>query len=193
MNFLIILLIINYLTFVECFIMTFNQKSKNIVKNKKCLKIRKYSNENEKYLYANYLVSLRKIKRAQKSINYNNIFNINNFSDVVTDTNNNINNLNLAKHNELFLNINNTIINNNDKIAKNLILANIKIDVSNVKYIQISTKNDTMVIELDKNEKNDNNDNIETIDNKGFINYDLGKIDALISAISILMNLLNIH
>lgn len=193
MNFLIILLIINYLTFVECFIMTFNQKSKNIVKNKKCLKIRKYSNENEKYLYANYLVSLRKIKRAQKSINYNNIFNINNFSDVVTDTNNNINNLNLAKHNELFLNINNTIINNNDKIAKNLILANIKIDVSNVKYIQISTKNDTMVIELDKNEKNDNNDNIETTDNKGFINYDLGKIDALISAISILMNLLNIH
>ena len=193
MNFLIILLIINYLTFVECFIMTFNQKSKNIVKNKKCLKIRKFSNENEKYLYANYLVSLRKIKRAQKSINYNNIFNINNFSDIVTDTNNNINNLNLSKHNELFLNINNTIINNNDKIAKNLILANIKIDVSNVKYIQISTKNDTMVIELDKNENNDNNDNIETIDNKGFINYDLGKIDALISAISILMNLLNIH
>ena len=91
------------------------------------------------------------------------------------------------------MNINNTIINNNDKIAKNLILANIKIDVSNVKYIQISTKNDTMVIELDKNEKNDNNDNIETTDNKGFINYDLGKIDALISAISILMNLLNIH
>jgi hypothetical protein len=191
MNFLIILLIINYLTFVECFIMTFNQKGKNIVKNKKCLKIRKFSNENEKYLYANYLVSLRKIKRAQKSINYNNIFSINNFSDVVTDTtNNNINNLNLAKHNELFLNINNTIINNNDKIAKNLILANIKIDVSNVKYIQISTKNDTMVIELDKNE---NNDNAETTDNKGFINYDLGKIDALISAISILMNLLNIH
>ena len=47
MNFLIILLIINYLTFVECFIMTFNQKGKNIVKNKKCLKIRKFSNENE--------------------------------------------------------------------------------------------------------------------------------------------------
>jgi len=186
MNFLIILLIINYLTFVECFIMTFNQKGKNIVKNKKCLRIRKFSNENEKYLYANYLVSLRKIKRAQKSINYNNIFNINNFSDSV----NNTNNLNVAKNNELFLNTNNTIINNNDKIAKNLILANIKIDISNVKYIQISTKNDTMVIELDKNEKNDNT---ETIDNKGFINYDLGKIDALISAISILMNLLNIH
>jgi len=187
MNFLIILLIINYLTLVECFIMTFNQKSKNIVKHKKCLKNPKFSNENEKYLYANYIVSLRKIKRAQKSINYNNIFSINNFSDVAVDTNNdnNINSLNLTTYNELFLNIN-----NNDKIAKNLILANIKIDVSNVKYIQISTKNDTMVIELDKNE---NNKTTETIENKGFINYDLGKIDALISAISILMNLLNIH
>jgi hypothetical protein len=30
-------------------------------------------------------------------------------------------------------------------------------------------------------------------DTNGFINYDLGKIDSLISAISILMNLLNIH
>lgn len=191
MNFLIILLIINYLTFVECFIMTFNQKSKNIVKNKKCFKNRKFSNENEKYLYTNYLVSLRKIKRAQKSINYNNIFSINNFSYVDTNNDNknnninNINSLNLTTYNELFLNIN-----NNDKIVKNLILANIKIDVSNIKYIQISTKNDTMIIELDKNE---NNKTTETTDNKGFINYDLGKIDALISAISILMNLLNIH
>ena len=193
MNFLIILLIINYLTFVECFIMTFNQKSKNIVKNKKCLKNRKFSNENEKYLYANYLVSLRKIKRAQKSINYNNIFSINNFSYVDTNNdnkNNNINSLNLTTYNELFLNINN---NDNDKIVKNLILANIKIDVSNVKYIQISTKNDTMIIELDKNENNKTTETTDNTDNKGFINYDLGKIDALISAISILMNLLNIH
>jgi hypothetical protein len=47
-----------------------------------------------------------------------------------------------------------------------------------------------MIIELDKNE---NNKTTETIENKGFVNYDLGKIDALISAISILMNLLNIH
>jgi len=79
---------------------------------------------------------------------------------------------------------NSTVLNNNEKIARNLILANIKIDVSNVKYIQISTKNDTIVVELDKN--NENNE-------KSFVNYDLGKIDALISAISILMNLLNIH
>jgi hypothetical protein len=65
-----------------------------------------------------------------------------------------------------------------------LVLANIKIDVSNVKYIQISTKNDTILIELDKNNQEPD---------KSFVNYDLGKIDALISAISILMNVLNIH
>ena len=183
MNFLIVLLIINYLTFIECFIMSFNHNSKN----KKCSKVSKFSNENEKYIYANYLVSLRKIKKAQKSINYNNIFSVNNISD--TDKNSIKSYDNNIKHNELFSIINNTVINNNDKIAKNLILANIKIDVSNVKKIQISTKNDTMIIELDKN-----NENIDTTDNyKGFINYDLGKIDALISAISILMNLLNIH
>ena len=65
-----------------------------------------------------------------------------------------------------------------------MVLANIKIDVSNVKYIQISTKNDTILIELDKNNQEPD---------KSFVNYDLGKIDALISAISILMNVLNIH
>jgi len=171
--------------------MTFNQKSKIIVKNKKFLNNCKFSNENEKYIYTNYLVSLRKIKRAQKSINYNNIFNINKANNVNNDTiNNKIYNLNNTKYNDLFLNINNTIINNNNNIAKNLILANIKIDVSNVKYIQISTNNDTILIELDKNE---NIDIIDNIDNKGFINYDVGKIDALISAISILMNVLNIN
>jgi len=36
-------------------------------------------------------------------------------------------------------------------IAKKLILSNIHIDVSNVKHIQISTKNDTLIIDLDKN------------------------------------------
>jgi len=89
---------------------------------------------------------------------------------------------------DIYFNImNNTIINNDQYIAKSISLANIKIDVSTVKYIQISTKNDTITIELDKN-----NDNSKNTDN-GFINYDLGKIDSLISAISILMNLLNIH
>jgi hypothetical protein len=152
-----------------------NSRKKNIVRNKKGLEYRKFSNDNEKYLYANYLVSLRKIKKAQRAFTY--LVNGSNDSNDSNDRND--------RNGEMFLNIeNNTILNNNQKIARNLLLANIRIDVSTVKYIQISTKNDTIVVELDKN--NENNE-------KSFINYDLGKIDSLISAISILMNLLNVH
>ena len=44
--------------------------------------------------------------------------------------------------------------------------------------------NEKITDKLDKNNK---------IIDSGFVNFDLGKIDSLISAISILMNLLNIH
>ena len=161
------LLILSF-TFIECYLFSMvNSPKNNIVKNKKGIEYRKYSNDNEKYLYANYLVSLRKFRNAQKSLNYNIFTNI---------VNNNISGSSDVD--------NKTVLNNNEKIAKTLVLANIKIDVSNVKYIQISTKNDTILIELDKNNQEPD---------KSLVNYDLGKIDVLISAISILMNVLNIH
>lgn len=173
-----------------------NSRKKNIVKNKKDIPYRKFANENEKYLYGNYLVTLRKFKRT---INYSKL--LNNITNSIVD---NINSpiANYSKTtsdatttSDVYLNIkNNTIINNDQFIAKNIILANIKIDVSTVKYIQITTKNDTITIELDKNNDNTKStDSAHTTDTNGFINYDLGKIDSLISAISILMNLLNIH
>jgi len=159
------LLILSF-TFIECYLFSMvNSPKNNIVKNKKGIEYRKYSNDNEKY--SNYLVSLRKFRNAQKSLNYNIFTNI---------VNNNISGSSDVD--------NKTVLNNNEKIAKTLVLANIKIDVSNVKYIQISTKNDTILIELDKNNQEPD---------KSFVNYDLGKIDVLISAISILMNVLNIH
>ena len=171
-----------------------NTRKKNIVKNKKDLPYRKFANENEKYLYGNYLVTLRKFKRT---INYSKLFN--NITNSIVDSldtpnvpsvpSDASNTSDASDKGDIYLNVkNNTVINNDQFIAKNIILANIKIDVSAVKYIQISTKNDTITIELDKN-----NQNVKNIDNSGFINYDLGKIDSLISAISILMNLLNIH
>ena len=178
----IVLLFIS-LDYTDCYILSvLNSRKKNtVVRNKKGIEYRKFSNENEKYLYANYLVSLRKIKKAQRA--FNNLVNDSSSSSISGIGNNEGNGNNESK--EMLLNIeNSTVLNNNEKIARNLILANIRIDVSNVKYIQISTKNDTIVVELDKN--NENNE-------KSFINYDLGKIDSLISAISILMNLLNIH
>ena len=173
-----------------------NSRKKNIVKNKKDIPYRKFANENEKYLYGNYLVTLRKFKRT---INYSKL--LNNITNSIVD---NINSpiANYSKTtsdatttSDVYLNIkNNTIINNDQFIAKNIILANIKIDVSTVKYIQITTRNDTITIELDKNNDNTKStDSAHTTDTNGFINYDLGKIDSLISAISILMNLLNIH
>ena len=167
-----------------------NTRKKNIVKKGNAYH-RKFANENEKYLYGNYLVTLRKFKRT---INYNKIFN-----NMTEQTKESVGAVGVAGAggdtryikgiaDDIYFNINNnTIINNDQYIAKSISLANIKIDVSTVKYIQISTKNDTITIELDKN--NDNAKNTEG----GFINYDLGKIDSLISAISILMNLLNIH
>ena len=165
-----------------------NTRKKNIVKKGNAYH-RKFANENEKYLYGNYLVTLRKFKRT---INYNKIFN-----NMTEQTKESVGAVGVAGAggdtryikgiaDDIYFNINNnTIINNDQYIAKSISLANIKIDVSTVKYIQISTKNDTITIELDKN-------NAKNTDS-GFINYDLGKIDSLISAISILMNLLNIH
>ena len=167
-----------------------NTRKKNIVKKGNAYH-RKFANENEKYLYGNYLVTLRKFKRT---INYNKIFN-----NMTEQTKESVGAVGVAGAggdtryikgiaDDIYFNINNnTIINNDQYIAKSISLANIKIDVSTVKYSQISTKNDTITIELDKN--NDNSKNTDS----GFINYDLGKIDSLISAISILMNLLNIH
>ena len=165
-----------------------NTRKKNIVKKGNAYH-RKFANDNEKYLYGNYLVTLRKFKRT---INYNKIFN-----NMTEQTKKDLGVSGVESRDtrdikgvadDIYFNIkNNTIINNDQYIAKSISLANIKIDVSTVKYIQISTKNDTITIELDKN--NDNFKNTEG----GFINYDLGKIDSLISAISILMNLMNIH
>ena len=168
---------------------TSSTRKKNIVKKGNTYH-RKFANENEKYLYGNYLVTLRKFKRT---INYNKIFN--NMTEQtkeaavagVAGTGGDSRDIK-GIADDIYFNIkNNTVINNDQYIAKSISLANIKIDVSTVKYIQISTKNDTITIELDKN--NDNSKNTDS----GFINYDLGKIDSLISAISILMNLLNIH
>jgi hypothetical protein len=168
-----------------------NSRKKNIVKNKKDVPYRKFANENEKYLYGNYLVTLRKFKRT---INYSKLLN-NITNSIVDNINSSIANYNKTTSDtgDVYLNIkNNTIINNDQFIAKNIILANIRIDVSTVKYIQITTKNDTITIELDKNNMK-SKDVAHITDTNGFINYDLGKIDSLISAISILMNLLNIH
>jgi len=161
---------------------------------KQSLKLRNSNNLfcNEKFIYMKYLVGIRNFKKVYRIIKDNSNIDIQNIIDIL----NNINITQLANiadnnyNNSLFINnsmfINNTCCNNNNKTVKNLILSNIYIDVSNVKYIQISTRNDTLVVELDKN-----NANIEAPANN--LMYDITKIETLVSSISLLMKVLNIN
>lgn len=150
-------------------------------------------NCNKKYLYINYLLTLRNVKKTIKNSAGTGggdvFYNINNMIESIINITETVNPPNPSDTKESMLFVGKKsrtdgIIINDDLTAKKLLLANIQIDVSNIKYIQISTKNDTLVVELDKN--NVGND-------KNFVKYDLKQMDALISAVSILMNLLNVH
>jgi hypothetical protein len=172
---------------------------------KQALKLRNNNNNNllcnEKFIYMKYLIGIRNFKKLYRIIKDNsnidiqNIINIINYINTtqIADINENNYNNSLFVNNSLFHNttlfINNTNINdNNDKIAKNLILSNVYIDVSNVKYIQISTKNDTLIVELDKNNAYTTSPN-----NIHNLMYDIGKIETLISSMSLLLKVLNIN
>ncbi len=151
-----------------------------------------------------YLIGIRNFKKIYRvvkdnsNIDIQNIINILNILNYINNTN--IANIaNITENNPIFINnevllntsliINNTNHNNDDKIAKHLILSNIYIDVSKIKYIQISTRNDTLIVELDKN----NADLAQEPNNINNILLDIGKIDTLISSISLLMKFLNIN
>ena len=154
---------------------------------------------NEKYLYMKYLIGVRNFRRVYRFITDNrygdiqNIINILNIlnTQISNNTNENYYNNSIYIDNSLFHNgslfINNTSV-HNDKIAKNLILSNIYIDVSTVKYIQISTRNDTLVVELDKN-----NAYIADISVSPNNIFDISKIETLVSSLSLLLKVLNIN
>jgi len=167
---------------------------------KQNLKLRNNYNNiicNEKFIYMKYLIGIRNFKKIYRIIKDNSNIDIQNIINIINIINN-TQNVNITDNNSILIDtslfnnnsfvINNTNINNN-KIAKNLILSNIYIDVSNVKYIQISTKNDTLIVELDKN----NADTVVASNNIYNIMYDIGKIEALVSSVSLLMKVLNIN
>jgi len=176
---------------------------KGINSKKQNLKLRNNNDNlicNEKFIYMKYLIGIRNFKKIYRVIKDNSNIDIQNIINILNILNyiNNTNIVNITDNNPIFINnelFNNTslIINNtnydNDKIAKNLILSNIYIDVSKVKYIQISTRNDTLIVELDKN----NGDLVQGSNNINNYIYDIGKIDTLISSISLLMKFLNIN
>lgn len=140
---------------------------------------------NEKYVYMKYLIGIRNFKRVYRIVKDNHLADIQNAVNI-------LNVLNFLNNTQMTITRDNNAydgnsmqINNTDKIAKNLILSNIYIDVSTVKYIQISTKNDTLIVELDKNNANTNAN--------GNVLYDISKIDNFLSSISLLMKIININ
>lgn len=124
-------------------------------------------NCNEKIIYKNYLLGLRKVRKTIKTTNVDALVSILNFTNAFVA-------------NTTWV-MNSTEINNDEYVAKKIIMSNIHIDVSNVKYIQISTKNDTIIVELDKKNKINN------------IMNDISNVDALINTISLLLRIVNVN
>ena len=152
----------------------------NLRKNKTTslsLSKKKLMDNNQKFIYKNYLLSVRKVKKSMQ--HSNSVIDVNGIIDSILS---NIN-TNTTTNNEavIYLKKNETLIDNSELVAKNLVLSNIHIDVSNIKQIHISTKNDTLIVNLDKN----------NVQNNDMVRYELGKIDALLNVASIITSLMN--
>lgn len=119
---------------------------------------------NDRRIYGSYLLGLRKTRRLISA------YNVSKASDLVTIlnfTNNFVENY--AK------------INNTETRAKTITMQNIVIDVSNIKYIEINTKKDRLVIELDKQDKHALSSIVERVNN----------VEAFVSIVSILGKITN--
>jgi len=194
LKYVILILTFNSMTFNSSgyIIQNINKKNGNNLRSN--LKLRNNFNNvvcNEKFIYMKYLIGIRNFKRIYRIMKDNSNIDIQNMINILNYINNSQitnNNTSIFINNSMFNN--NTDVNiNNEKIAKNLILSNIYIDVSNIKYIQISTKNDTLIVELDKN----NAETIASSNNIHNIMFDITKIETLISSISLIMKVLNIN
>jgi len=174
-----------FISITYCFVVTKPHSQFNTLLNSK--KNNRNTICNEKYIYKSYLINLRRVQKTIKKSSNPELINIINIINIITNMINN-SNIIVEKQEDVPEKIvvkKDLIIDNKDLKAKKILLENIHIDVSNVKYVKISTINDTLTIELDKKEKICNNSTL--------IKYDLKKLEAFISAISILMNVFNIH
>jgi hypothetical protein len=115
----------------------------------------------ERTIYKNYLLGLRKTRKILS--NANNTLQINFISDY---------------RQPLLL----QYINNTENTVKNIIMGNVIVDVSTVKYIHIKTSNDSITLELDKSEIKENN-----------IISNINNVDTLVNTLSLLAKILNIN
>jgi len=177
---LCILIVIATIQLVKCYInvpLLLRKKTTSTMTLK--LKNKNNLDFSQKIIYKNYLLSVRQVKKTIRNNNAIDIINL--IDNFITSLNYTSTINNTKKDAVIYIKNNNTIIDNEELIAKNLFLSNIQIDVSNIRQIQISTKNDTLIVNLDKNDN----------ENKDMIRYELGKIDSLLNVVSILTSLLN--
>lgn len=119
----------------------------------------------ERTIYKNYLLGLRKTRKLLS--NANNTLQLNTIINFTSDY------TQLLTH---------QYINNTDTTVKNIIMGNVILDVSTVKYIQIKTSNDSILLELDKSQTKDNN-----------IISNINNVETLVNTLSILAKILNVN
>jgi nitrate reductase NapAB chaperone NapD len=120
----------------------------------------------ERTIYRNYLIGLRKTRKMLN--NSTSIENINNLVSILNFTSKFVSNY--------------TIINNTQVGAKNIVMANIILDVSNVREIHIKTNKDVLIVELDKTKQGALPQLLTNVNN----------IDSILNTLSLLAKLLNI-
>ena len=123
---------------------------------------------NERIIYRNYLLGLRQTRKILR-----NTTNINKLTSILNFTND------FMINNSYMLPPSQTILNNTEIGAKNIIMGNIILDVSQVKKIYIKTEKDILYVELDKL---DRPNNIISINN----------LETILSTLSVMGKILNI-
>ena len=123
---------------------------------------------NERIIYRNYLLGLRQTRKILR-----NTTNINKLTSILNFTND------FMINNSYMLSPSQTILNNTEIGAKNIIMGNIILDVSQVKKIYIKTDKDILYVELDKL---DRPNNIISINN----------LETILSTLSVMGKILNI-
>lgn len=122
---------------------------------------------NEHVLYRKYLIGLRKTRKIlQNNTNVNTMISILNFTNEYVKANNI------------------SVFNNTEVGAKNIIMGNIVLDVSNVKEIHIITKKDKIIVELDKKK------DIIPITN---VLSGINNIDSIITTIALIGKIMNVN
>lgn len=122
---------------------------------------------NERTLYRNYLIGLRRTRKLLNN-STNNINNINSLISILNFTSKYVSNY--------------TIINNTQVGAKNIVMSNIILDVSNVREIHIKTQKDVLIVELDKTRRDALPQLLNNVNN----------LDSILNTLSLFAKILNI-